>query len=82
MSWLTRYRIRKYVRSSLFLAPTASIALALPAGAQDARQFSDEQLDQLTAPIALYPDSLLAQLLMATTYPDDFAAAAAWWPRQ
>lgn len=29
MSWLTRYRYRRYVRSSLFLAPTASIALAL-----------------------------------------------------
>jgi len=29
MSWLTRYRVRKYVRSSLFLAPVASIALAL-----------------------------------------------------
>jgi hypothetical protein len=32
----------------------------------------------MTAPVALYPDSLLAQLFMATTYPDDFAAAAAW----
>ena len=32
----------------------------------------------MTAQIALYPDSLLAQLLMATTYPDDFAAATAW----
>ena len=27
------------------------------------------QLDQLVAPIALYPDSLLAQVLMASTYP-------------
>ena len=48
------------------------------AQAQDAKPFTNEQLDQLTAQIALYPDSLLAQLLMATTYPDDFAAAAAW----
>ena len=51
---------------------------ALSAQAQDAKPFSKEQLDQLTAQIALYPDSLLAQLLMATTYPEDFAAAAAW----
>ena len=51
---------------------------ALSAQAQDAKPFSNEQLDQLTAQIALYPDSLLAQLLMATTYPEDFAAAAAW----
>jgi hypothetical protein len=28
-----------------------------------------EQLDQLLAPIALYPDALLAQILMAATYP-------------
>ncbi len=51
---------------------------ALSAQAQDAKPFSKEQLDQLTAQVALYPDSLLAQLLMATTYPEDFAAAAAW----
>ena len=41
-----------------------------PAGnttAQD--KFSKEELDQMLAPIALYPDSLLAQMLMAATYP-------------
>ena len=32
----------------------------------------------MTAPVALFPDALLAQLFMATTYPEDFAAAAAW----
>jgi hypothetical protein len=36
------------------------------------------QLDQLMAPIALYPDSLLSQILMGATYPDDIAAAAKW----
>lgn len=36
------------------------------------------QLDQLTAPIALYPDALLSQVLMASTYPADVAAAAQW----
>src|SRR5277367_5996904 len=30
---------------------------------------SDAELEQLVAPIALYPDSLLSQLLMASTYP-------------
>ena len=59
----------------------AALAFAVPvlASAQSAdKPFSNEQLDQLTAQVALYPDSLLAQLLMATTYPEDFAAAAAW----
>ena len=32
----------------------------------------------MTAQVALYPDSLLAQLFMATTYPDEFAQATAW----
>jgi len=31
--------------------------------------YSQEQLDQLLAPVALYPDPLLAQVLMASTYP-------------
>jgi hypothetical protein len=31
--------------------------------------FKQEELDQITAPIALYPDSLVAQILMASTYP-------------
>jgi len=40
--------------------------------------FKDEELDQMLAPIALYPDSLLAQVLMASTYPVDFNDAVAW----
>jgi len=31
--------------------------------------YSQQQLDQMLAPVALYPDSLLAQVLMASTYP-------------
>lgn len=37
-----------------------------------------EQLDQLVAPIALYPDSLVGQVLTASTYPDQIGAADAW----
>lgn len=40
--------------------------------------FKDEELDQMLAPIALYPDSLLAQVLMASTYPADFQEAVDW----
>lgn len=36
------------------------------------------QLDQLVAPIALYPDSLVAQILTASTYPDQVADANRW----
>ncbi|RXZ32478.1 DUF3300 domain-containing protein [Oxalobacteraceae bacterium CAVE-383] len=38
-------------------------------------------LDRLAAPVALYPDALLAQLLMAATYPLDVAEAARWAAR-
>jgi hypothetical protein len=36
------------------------------------------QLDQLVAPISLYPDALVAQILTASTYPDQVAAANNW----
>ena len=54
------------------------LMLPLHGQAQTAKPFSNEQLEQMTAPVALFPDALLAQLFMATTYPEDFAAAAAW----
>jgi len=50
------------------------------AEAQSAKQavFNQEQLDQMLAPIALYPDALLAQVLMAATYPGEVAEAVTW----
>ena len=41
-----------------------------------AAQQSPEQLQQLVAPIALYPDSMIAQILPAATYPDQILEAA------
>ncbi|OGA57677.1 MAG: hypothetical protein A3G81_04170 [Betaproteobacteria bacterium RIFCSPLOWO2_12_FULL_65_14] len=43
-----------------------------------ARYYNQAELDALLAPIALYPDPLLSQVLMAATYPEDVRAAAAW----
>ena len=59
----------------LLLVPAFAVVTA---HAQDAKPFTNEQLDQMTAQVALYPDSLLSQLFMATTYPDEFAEAAKW----
>jgi hypothetical protein len=39
---------------------------------------SAEELQQLVAPIALYPDALVAQILGAATFPDQVATAASW----
>ena len=52
-------------------------AAPVPADGRD-RVFVREELDQMVAPIALYPDPLLAQVLMAATYPGDVADAAKW----
>ncbi len=40
--------------------------------------FTDDELDNLLAPIALYPDPLLAQILPASTYPEEVADVEAW----
>jgi uncharacterized membrane protein YgcG len=39
---------------------------------------TQQQLQQLVAPIALYPDSLVAQILAASTYPDQVVEADRW----
>ncbi len=56
------------------------VVLCMSLGSAQAQEaaFSEEQLDQMMAPIALYPDSLLAQILMASTYPADVAEAVQW----
>jgi hypothetical protein len=46
--------------------------------AQQAPPLSADQLDQLVAPIALYPDALVAQILAAATYPTQVVEADRW----
>ncbi|HEX7787953.1 MAG TPA: DUF3300 domain-containing protein, partial [Methylomirabilota bacterium] len=57
-------------------APPSPPGAPPPAEGQAANPFTAEQLDQLTAPIALYPDQLIAQVLMASTYPLEVVQAA------
>ncbi|AWP81998.1 DUF3300 domain-containing protein [Bordetella bronchiseptica] len=65
-------RLRYLLVSLLYLG-------AIWAGSAQAQaKLDNARLDQLLAPVALYPDSLLSQVLMAATYPDDVAAAAKW----
>lgn len=44
----------------------------------DAKPFKNEELEAIVAPIALYPDSLLAQIFMASTYPLEIVQADRW----
>ena len=48
------------------------------AAAQPAYAMSQNELENLVAPIALYPDGLLGQVLVASTYPDEVVEAQ-WW---
>lgn len=54
--------------------PSPGMTSVAPAG----QRISQQELDQLLAPIALYPDPLLAQIFMASTYPLEVVQAARW----
>lgn len=53
-------------------------AIPRSAAAAQAPMFSDAELDQMLAPIALYPDVLLTQTLIASTYPSEAIEAGNW----
>jgi len=55
-------------------APDQAPATSAPAYTQQ----TPEQLQQLVAPIALYPDSLVAQVLAASTFPEQIVEADRW----
>ncbi|MFZ0242741.1 MAG: DUF3300 domain-containing protein, partial [Desulfobacterales bacterium] len=65
------------------LAAFLALSLTIPQGVvaqsgKGEKPFKQEELDQFLAPIALYPDSLLAQILMAATYPLEVVQAGRW----
>jgi Protein of unknown function (DUF3300) len=55
----------------------ALAAWQLPAQAQ-ARVYNQAELDALLAPVALYPDDVLSNVLVAASYPEDVRQAAEW----
>jgi Protein of unknown function (DUF3300)/Chaperone of endosialidase len=72
--------IRSIALAIMVFAPlgaNAQTSTAL-AAASDTQLMKPAELDQLVAPIALYPDSLLAQVLMASAYPLDIVQAERW----
>jgi hypothetical protein len=79
----------KYLKIVPVILTTAALlmaSIAAPVNAQSkkaapAPSLQEPATDRLAAPIALYPDALLAQLLMASTYPLDVAEAARWADR-
>src|SRR5215470_7682112 len=72
--------VRPLVFAFLVLVPCAAMAQSAnpPAAASNQELLKPEELDALVAPIALYPDTLLAEVLMASTYPLEVVQADRW----
>lgn len=80
-------RKKGLIYQCLALCLAAAIAIPPCAFAQEEKSpqeeksqpvFKQEELDQLLAPISLYPDSLVSQILMASTYPLEVVMAGKW----
>jgi hypothetical protein len=63
---------------SLAVPPLAVAQTAEPTVQPEATTFNAESLDALLAPVALYPDALLVQVLMASTFPLQVVEASRW----
>jgi hypothetical protein len=70
-------KLAKYLMLALALSTAGAFAQSPPPAA-DNPSFTQQQLDQMLAPVALYPDALLSQVLMASTYPLEVVEAARW----
>jgi hypothetical protein len=79
---MSKLTMRFLAVALLFAVPQAVLAQtpppAQPAAAPAQQLLTAGQLDALVAPIALYPDALLSEILMASTYPLEVVAADRW----
>jgi Protein of unknown function (DUF3300) len=71
------------IRAAAVAGYLSWLMLSAPLGAQNPAElttpaYTRMQLDQMVAPIALYPDALLGQILMASSYPQDVVQADRW----
>src|ERR1022692_2435691 len=78
-------KVQRVIRRALCLVCVPLLAGGLlvaqqpaPLAPAPAQLLSPEQLDTLVAPIALYPDALLSQVLVASTYPLEVVEAQQW----
>lgn len=74
----SRHMLRLLALVPLLAASVASHAEEDIDGRHDGVEFSQAELDQILAPIALYPDTILSQVLIAATYPIEVVQAARW----
>jgi len=67
-----------FLRFGLLIALCGLVCSPAQAQQASAAPLGKAQLEQLVAPIALHPDPLLSQMLMASTYPTEVVQAARW----
>lgn len=75
---MTAYAKRVLLHLLLLSFLLSSCAFAQTETQAPEHVYSQAELDQMLAPIALYPDSLLSQILIAATYPLEIVEAARW----
>src|SRR6188508_170730 len=80
-NWRSRLISYAWLVCALLIAVAVRVTPVSAQGtppAADPPPLTAQQLEQLVAPIALYPDDLLSQVLMASTYPLEVVEAARW----
>lgn len=70
--------MRNFQRTWIAMAAFACLVLGMAVSAQESQSYSRAQIEQFVAPVALYPDAMLAQLFMASTYPVEVVEASGW----
>jgi hypothetical protein len=77
---MTKPIYKSFLAGALLMAvsATASFGQYYPQPSYQNQGSVAPQLDNLVAPVALYPDSLLSQVLVACTYPQQLADASQW----
>jgi Protein of unknown function (DUF3300) len=73
---MTRSITTAVLLAGLLLAGSREAAAATSSGGK--ANFTNEQLEQIVAPVALYPDDVLSQVFMASTYPLEVVEAERW----
>src|SRR6185437_7784642 len=75
---MTRWNQRLKSAALIWLLVFVTIPAHADRGPESPAAYKPEEIEALVAPIALYPDPVLAQVLMASTYPLDIVHAARW----
>jgi len=82
-SYLSFFPMQAVFCAALLLVPMGQLLLAQqpPELPPPNQALTPDQLDDLVAPVALYPDPLVSQILVASTYPLELVQALQWLQR-